>query len=71
LVKVEDLLIANFDVDNNELLGFDIDTFPTLKFYPKDYKEGIDYEEGEFDMETILSWLVKKSKVLRGAMYEK
>jgi len=61
-------LIANFDVDNNELLGLDIDTFPTLKFYPKDYKEGIDYEEDDFDMETILAWLVENSKVLRGAL---
>ena len=45
LEKVDDLLIATFDLDKNELLDLDIDTFPALKFYPKDYKEGIDYEE--------------------------
>jgi len=62
-------LIANFDVDKNELLGLDIDTFPTLKLYPKDYKEGIDYEEDEYDIETLLSWLFDNSKVLKKAMY--
>ena len=67
--KVEDLLIANFDVDKNELLDLDIDIFPTLKFYPKDNKEGIDYEEDEHDIDTIMSWLVEKSKVLRGSMH--
>ena len=60
-------MIANFDVDNNELLELDIDTFPTLKFYPKDYKEGIDYEE-EHDIDTMMEWLVENSKVLRGVM---
>ena len=71
LAKVEDLLIANFDVDNNELLDLDIDTYPTLKFYPKNFKEGIDYEEDEHDIDTLMSWLIDNSKVLREATYEK
>ena len=62
-------MIATFDVDKNELQDLDIDIYPTLKFYPKDYKEGIDYEEDEHDIDTIMSWLVEKSKVLRGAMH--
>lgn len=63
-------MIVNFDVDNNELLDLEIDSFPSLKFYPKDFKEGIDYEEEEHDHDTLLSWLLDNSKVLKGAMTE-
>ena len=41
--SLEDLVIAKFDATENEVAGLDVRGYPTLRFYPKDNKEGIDY----------------------------
>lgn len=43
---IEDLVIAKFDATVNEVAGLEIRGYPTLKFYPKDNKAGVDYDAG-------------------------
>ena len=40
---IEDLIIAKIDMTKNEMAGVDVRGYPTLRFYPKADKEGIDY----------------------------
>jgi len=60
------LVIAKFDATANEAEGVEIRGYPTLKFYPKDNKDGIDYD-GERDLESFKKWLNEKSPVLLAA----
>jgi protein disulfide-isomerase A1 len=55
--SVEDLVIAKFDATENEVAGLEIRGYPTLKFYPKDNKDGIDYsgERQLADFQTYFS----------------
>jgi len=46
---IEDLVIAKFDATANEVDGLSIKGYPTLKFYPKNAKSGIEYD-GERDI---------------------
>lgn len=39
----DDVLIAKIDWTTSQVNGINIEGFPTLKFYPKDNKDGIDY----------------------------
>lgn len=39
----ENIVIAKFDATANEAEGVEIRGYPTIVFYPKDKKEGIDY----------------------------
>lgn len=55
-----DLVIAKFDATANEVAGLAIRGYPTLKFYPKDNKEGFDYE-GDRDLESFKIWLAEHS----------
>ena len=58
------LVIAKFDATANEVAGLQIRGYPTLKFYPKDNKSGIDFE-GERDLESIKQWLSENSSAYR------
>jgi protein disulfide isomerase len=42
----EDIVIAKFDATLNEVDGLHIKSYPTLKFYPKDNKAGVDVKTG-------------------------
>ncbi len=55
-----DLVIAKFDATANEVAGLQIRGYPTLRFYPKDNKAGIDYD-GERDLESFKKWLSEHS----------
>ena len=57
---IEDLVIAKFDATVNEVAGLDIRGYPTLKFYPKDNKNGIDYDAGR-DEGDFQKWLSEHS----------
>lgn len=60
----KDLVIAKFDATANEADGVEIRGYPTLKFYPKDNKDGVDYD-GERDLDSFKKWLTEKSPVLQ------
>lgn len=61
---VEDLVIAKFDSTTNEADGVEVQSYPTLTFYPKDNKAGVPYEGGrEFD--DIKKWLQENSSAFK------
>lgn len=43
---IPDVVIAKFDATANEVKGLQIRGYPTLKWFPKDNKNGVDYDEG-------------------------
>lgn len=61
-----DLIIAKFDATANEADGVEIRGYPTLMFYPKDNKEGVDYS-GERELQNFKDWLAENSPVLKAA----
>jgi protein disulfide-isomerase A1 len=61
---ISDLVIAKFDATANEAAGVAIRGYPTLKFYPKDNKAGIDFD-GERDLASIQKWLAEHSSAYK------
>jgi protein disulfide-isomerase A1 len=61
-----DLIIAKFDATTNEAEGVEIRGYPTLMFYAKDNKEGVDYS-GERELQNFKDWLAENSSVLKSA----
>lgn len=59
----KNIVIAKFDATVNEAEGVEIRGYPTLKFYPRDNKDGVDFD-GERDLDSIKKWLSEKSPVL-------
>ena len=62
--EVSDLVIAKFDATANEAEGVNIRGYPTLRFYPKDNKAGIEYE-ADRDLEAFKDWLAKNSSAYK------
>ena len=58
--NVDDLIIAKFDADANKLSGLQISGYPTIKFYPKENKNGIDYNGGRH-LNDFEQWLGENS----------
>jgi len=56
------VVVANLDADKHKDLAskFDISGFPTIKFFPKDNKEGEKYE-GARDIDSFVNFLNKES----------
>jgi protein disulfide-isomerase A1 len=44
------------DTTVNEVDGLRVSSYPTLKFYPSNNKEGVDHEGGR-TVEDLLAWL--------------
>lgn len=40
-----DIVIAKFDIVGNEALNTNIQQYPTLRFYPRNDKNGVDYDD--------------------------
>jgi protein disulfide-isomerase A1 len=59
-----DVVIGKFDATANEADGVEVQGYPTLIFYPKDNKSGINYD-GERDLESFKKWINEKSPVLK------
>ena len=57
---INDLIIAKFDATANEVNGLDIRGYPTLKYYPKNDKSGLDYS-GDRDVEDFKKFLSENS----------
>lgn len=58
--SIDDLVIAKIDATANDLEGIEILSFPTLKFFPKKNKSGIDYREDR-KLEDFQKWLSENS----------
>lgn len=56
----KDMVIAKFDATANEAEGVNIRGYPTLIFYPKGDKSGINYD-GDRDIEGFSKWLAEKA----------
>ena len=54
------LIIAKIDASENEVENFDIQEFPTIKFFPANNKDGIDYI-GKKDMEGLERFILDNS----------
>lgn len=57
---IDDLVIAKFDATLNEVEGLAIKGYPTLKWYPKDNKAGIDFEGGR-ELPDFVAYLAEHS----------
>lgn len=62
----KNLVIAKFDATLNEAEGVNIRGYPTLIWYPRDNKEGVNYE-GERDLEGLKAYISENSGVLKGS----
>ncbi|XP_015874917.3 probable protein disulfide-isomerase A6 [Ziziphus jujuba] len=62
----EDVVIANLDADKYKDLGekYDVSGFPTLKFFPKNNKDGEDYNGGR-DLDDFVAFINEKSGTSR------
>ncbi len=60
VADIPDLVIAKFDATVNEVKGLQIKGYPTLKFYPKGNKAGVDYDEGR-ELPDFKKYLEKNS----------
>jgi len=61
---IEDLVIAKFDSTANEALGVEVRGYPTLIFYPKDNKKGVNYD-GDRELDDFINWLGDKSSAYK------
>jgi len=66
VADIEDLLIVKYDATANENAGVEIRGYPTLKYYPKDNKAGVDYS-GDRELADFKKWLSENSSAYQAA----
>lgn len=66
VADIEDLVIAKFDATANEVAGLEVRGYPTLKYYPKTNKEGMDYG-GDRELDDFKKWLSENSSAYQAA----
>ena len=59
------MVIAKFDATENEADGVEVRGYPTLIFYPKDNKEGVNYE-GERELDDFKKYLDENASSVKG-----
>jgi hypothetical protein len=59
-------VIAKFDATANEVPGLEIRGYPTLKYYPKNNKAGVDYS-GDREIEDLKKYLSENSSAYQSA----
>jgi len=64
----KNLVIAKFDATANEAEGVEVRGYPTLIFYPKDNKAGVNFD-GDRTLEPIKKWLEENSPVLKAGAH--
>jgi len=62
------LVIAKFDATANEAEGVEVRGYPTLIFYPKDNKAGVNFD-GDRTLEPLKKWLEENSPVLKAGAH--
>jgi len=70
LKDVPNLVIAKMDATANEVEGVDIKGYPTLKWYPRNNKQGTDYD-GERELDNFVSWIKENSGAYKDYISEK
>ena len=58
------VVIAKFDATENEAEGVEVESYPTLIFYPRDNKAGVKYE-GERELEPLKTWVKENAPSLQ------
>ena len=68
------IVIAAIDADKFKAIGarFEVNGFPTIKFFPRDNKDGVDYKGGrtEQDFVTFINEATGSQRVVGGAFNE-
>ncbi|WP_411025052.1 thioredoxin domain-containing protein, partial [Salmonella sp. s54836] len=64
----DDVVIARVDADAHKSLGslYGVSGFPTIKFFPKGNKEGVDYSSGR-DLDSFIQFLNDECAAYRTA----
>jgi protein disulfide-isomerase A1 len=60
----ENIVIAKFDSTENEAEGVDVQSYPTLIFYPRDNKAGVPYDGGR-ELEPLIKWVEENAPSLK------
>ena len=60
VAHIDDIVIAKFDATANEVAGLVIKGYPTLKWFPKGDKSGIEFE-GDRELADFQAFLAKNS----------
>jgi len=60
----DNIVIAKFDATANEAEGVEVRGYPTLIFYPRDNKAGVNFD-GDRTLEPLKKWLEENSPVLK------
>ena len=64
--EIGDLVIAKMNYVDNEVAGLHVRQYPTIKFYPKDNKQGVLYEADK-TLQDFKNWLNENSPAYRAA----
>jgi len=59
------VVIAKFDSTENEADGVEVQSYPTLIFYPKDNKSGDIKYDGERELEPLKKWVEENAQSLK------
>ena len=60
------IVIAKFDATENEADGVDVHSYPTLIFYPRDNKAGVNYDGGR-ELEPLKTWVEENAPSFKDA----